>query len=228
MIQDSKYQYLSNHRLFERLNGEELTRLSNISSTKKAVRNDLILFSHYEVKKVFMIQHGVVKICREDDKGNEMITEVLTRGDVFGHISGAIKSGLDNVEYAKVLSSELNLCVFEFNRFNDLMRENPLLSATYNEVLNEKLTSFQQKYEDLVFKGVNVRIRDFFKRYAKHHGTLNGCCVEMDMLLTHKDIADYTASSRQSVTTIINQLVEKGKIIYRGRKKVIIPNIHNL
>jgi CRP/FNR family transcriptional regulator len=175
-----------------------------------------------------MIQHGVVKICREDENGKEMITEVLTRGDVFGHISGAIKSGLDNVEYAKVLSSELNLCVFEFNRFNDLVRNNPLIGATYNEVLNEKLTSFQQKYEDLVFKGVNLRIRDFFKRYAKHHGTLNGCCVEMDMLLTHKDIADYTASSRQSVTTIINQLVEKGKIIYRGRKKVIIPNIHNL
>jgi CRP/FNR family transcriptional regulator, cyclic AMP receptor protein len=225
MIQDKKYHYLSNHRLFEQLNGDELASLSNISSTKKAKKNDVIFFSDYEVKKVFMIQDGLVKICREDDKGKEMITEVLTRGDVFGHIT----SNIDNrAEYAKVLSDELSLSAFELSRFNDLLRKNPLLSATYNDVLNEKLTTFQQKYEDLVFKGVDFRILDFFKRYAKHHGILNGHRVEMDMLLTHKDIADYTASSRQSVTTIINQLVEKGKIVYQGRKKVIIPNINNL
>jgi CRP/FNR family transcriptional regulator, cyclic AMP receptor protein len=225
MIQENNYRDLSNHRLFEQLNRDELASLCNISNTKNAKKNDIIFFSEYEIKKIFMIQNGLVKICREDDNGKEMITEVLTRGDVFGHIT----SNIDNkAEYAKVLSNELILCVFDLNRFNDLLRKNPLLSATYNDVLNEKLTAFQQKYEDLVFKGVDSRILDFFKRYAKHHGILNGHRVEMDMLLTHKDIADYTASSRQSVTTIINQLVGKGKIVYQGRKKVIIPNINNL
>ena len=48
------------------------------------------------------------------------------------------------------------------------------------------------------------------------------------MVLTHQEIADYTASSRQSVTSIINKLVEQGKIIYVGRKKVFIPDINKL
>jgi CRP-like cAMP-binding protein len=64
--------------------------------------------------------------------------------------------------------------------------------------------------------------------YARHHGKKKQDAIEMEMLLTHQDIADYTASSRQSVTTIINKLMEEGKIVYDGRKKVIIPAETNL
>ena len=109
----------------------------------------------------------------------------------------------------------------------NVLRNNPNLSIKYADVVNEKLVSFQQKYEDLIFKDVDTRVLDFFRRYAKHHGKTIGNRVEMEMLLTHRDIADYTASSRQSVTTIINKLEEKGKLIYEGRKKVIIPDIRN-
>ena len=112
--------------------------------------------------------------------------------------------------------------------FLNVLQNNPSLSLKYANAVNEKLLTFQQKYEDLVFKDVDTRILDFFKRYAKHHGKNSGNSVEMEMLLTHQDIANYTASSRQSVTTIINRLVEKGKIVYEGRKKVIIPNLKDL
>lgn len=156
--------------------------------------------------------------------GREIITEMLTEGDIFGHIN---TSG-NRLEYAKVLSDEVKLCFFEVSNFMNVLNNNPQLSIKYTDVVNEKLLSFQQKYEDLIFKDVDTRVVDFFRRYAKHHGKVIGNSIEMEMLLTHQDIADYTASSRQSVTTIINRLVEKGKIVYVGRKKVIIPNINDL
>ena len=117
---------------------------------------------------------------------------------------------------------------FEVPNFLNVLKRNSNLSLKYADAVNEKLLSFQQKYEDLVFKDVDTRVIEFFRRYSKHHGKMNGDSVMMDMLLTHQDIADYTASSRQSVTTIINRLVEKGRIVYEGRKKVIIPNINDL
>jgi CRP/FNR family transcriptional regulator, cyclic AMP receptor protein len=86
------------------------------------------------------------------------------------------------------------------------------------------MLSFKQKYEDLIFKDVDTRVNDFFMRYAKFHGKLVNGKTEIPMMLTHQEIADYTATSRQSVTTIINKMVEKGIIVYEGRKKVILQH----
>jgi CRP/FNR family cyclic AMP-dependent transcriptional regulator len=75
---------------------------------------------------------------------------------------------------------------------------------------------------------VNTRVIDFFKHYALHHAKKINGILEMEMILTHQEIADYTAASRQSVTSIINKLIAQGKIVYEGRKKVIIPDLTKL
>jgi CRP/FNR family cyclic AMP-dependent transcriptional regulator len=224
MALDNKYWYLRNHKLFEQLSSQEIEDLCIISNMKNAEKNDIIFFSDSEIKKIFILKIGTVKICREDENGKEIITEMLTEGDIFGHING---NGSRH-QYAKVLSDQVKLCFFESSNFMSVLENNSNLSLKYANAVHEKLITFQQKYEDLIFKDVDTRVTDFFKTYAKHHGKKVENSIEMDMLLNHQDIADYTASSRQSVTTIINRLVEKGKLIYDGRKKVIIPNINDL
>jgi CRP/FNR family transcriptional regulator, cyclic AMP receptor protein len=224
MTQDSKYWYLRNHKLFDQLTSKEVADLCVVSNMKNVEKNDVIYFSESEVKKIFILKVGTVKICREDESGKEIITEMLTEGDIFGHLN----TPGNRYEYAKVVSDQVRLCFFEATNFMNVLQNNPTLSIKYADLLNEKLVSFQQKYEDLVFKDVDTRVLDFFKRYAKHHGKINGDSIEMEMMLTHQDIADYTASSRQTVTSIINRLVVKGIIVYEGRKKVIIPNIKEL
>ena len=224
MAEDNKYWYLRNHKLFEQLSSQEIESLCIISNMKNAEKNDIIFFSDLEVKKIFILKVGTVKICREDENGKEIITEMLTEGDIFGHVNG---NGTRQ-QYAKVLSDQVKLCFFESNNFMNVLQNNSNLSLNYANAVHEKLITFQQKYEDLIFKDVDTRVIDFFKAYAKHHGKKQGNTIEMNMLLNHQDIADYTASSRQSVTTIINRLAEKGKIIYEGRKKVIIPNLNDL
>ena len=215
---------MRNHKLFEQLNSTEVEELCIISNMKSARKNDIIFFSESEVRKIFILKYGVVKLCREDSAGREIITEILTEGDIFGHIM----ESYNQQEYAKVVSDEVKLCFFEVENFKRVIKANPDLSLKYTAAMQEKLISFQQKYEDLIFKDVHTRVYDFFKRYAKHHGKFSGQRVEMEMMLTHQDIADYTASSRQTVTTIINRLVENGKIEYEGRKKVIIPDIQKI
>jgi CRP/FNR family transcriptional regulator, cyclic AMP receptor protein len=225
MNADKKYWYLRNHKLFDQLSQKEVEDLCIVSNMKNAQKNDIIFFSDQEVKKIFILKVGTVKICREGENGREIISEMLTEGDIFGHIN---TPSSNRIEYAKVLSDQVKLCFFEVDNFMRVLQNNPQLSIRYADVVQEKMNSFQQKYEDLIFKDVDTRVLEFFKRYAKHHGKFVGNTVEMEMLLTHQDIADYTASSRQSVTTIVNRLVEKGKIIYEGRKKVIIPNVDQL
>ena len=225
MIGDNKFWYLRNHKLFEQLNIKEIEDLCIISDMKDAKKNEVISFSDFEIRRIFILKVGTIKICREDKKGKEIITEILTNGDIFGHINATNDT---REEYARVLSDKVKLCFFEISNFNQVLKNNTNLSIKFNDSVNDKLISFKQKYEDLIFKDVDTRVTDFFKTYAKHHGKVKNNGFEMEMVLTHQDIAEYTASSRQSVTTKINKLIEEGKIIYDGRKKVVIPNINAL
>ena len=228
MREEIKYWYLKNHKLFDHLSDNEVDTLCIMSSFKQGDKNDVIYFSDTDKKRLYTIKHGILKICHQDKDGKEVITELLTEHDIFGYISLNDTEINTSEQYAVVLSDRLSICSFEVEKFKTVLQNNTDLSIKYSALINEKLVSFQQKYSDLIFKDVNTRVAEFFKRYASHHAqTVNGV-LEMDMILTHQEIADYTASSRQSVTSIVNKLVKEGKIIYEGRKKVIIPDINKL
>jgi len=228
MREEIKYWYLKNHKLFDHLSESDVDALCIMSSYKQGDKNDIIHFSDTDKKRLYTIKHGILKICHQNKEGKEVITELLTEQDIFGYMSLNNSDDNANEQYAIVLSDKLSICSFEVEKFKSVLQNNSDLSIKYFALINEKLVSFQQKYSDLVFKDVNTRVAEFYKRYASRHAkTVNGV-LEMEMVLTHQEIADYTASSRQSVTSIVNKLVEEGKIIYDGRKKVIIPDVNKL
>ena len=51
MVQNNKYWYLRNHKLFDQLNSEEIEELCIISNMKNAEKNDVIFFNDSEIKK---------------------------------------------------------------------------------------------------------------------------------------------------------------------------------
>jgi CRP/FNR family transcriptional regulator len=227
MIENIKYWYLRNHKLFEVLNDLEVKDLCIISNYKNAQKDEIIDFSGTDTQRLYIVKEGVVKICYQDDEGKEIITEILQDHDIFGciHFSNTLQK-TQRYEYAKALSKNTSLCSFEINRFKEVLEKNPCLMLKYTSFIGEKLISFQQKYSDIVFKDVETRLIDFFREYALKHGKerIDGS-TEISMLLTHQEIAEYIASSRQSVTSAINKLEEEGKILCKSRKTVIIPNL---
>lgn len=225
MKEELKYWYLRHHTLFEAMSEEEIQRLCIISCYKQAEKNDIVYFSDADSQRLYTIKEGALKICHLDDTGKEIITEILTEHDIFGCINMAGDTTRKSNEYAKVLSEHIKICTFDMDRFREIVHTNPKLMIRYSAKVNEKLISIQQRYSDLIFKDVDARVHDFFLHYGKSFGTQTGERIEMNMLLTHQEIAEYTASSRQSVTAAINKLMDQGRLLYEGRKKVIIPDV---
>jgi len=226
--EDIKYWYLKNHKLFDKLSDSDIDALCIMSSYKQGIKHDTIHFSDNDKKRLYTIKQGVLKICHQNNEGKEVISELLTEHDIFGYTSLNSTDNNVNEQYAVVLSDKLSICSFEVENFKSVLQNNQELSIKYSSFINDKLVSFQQKYSDLVFKDVQTRVAEFYKRYASHHAINKNGVLEMEMVLTHQEIADYTAASRQSVTSIVNKLVEEGKIVYEGRKKVIIPDVDKL
>ncbi len=221
------YMYLKNHQLFSDLNQDEIKELYIIAKSQKLLKDQMIYHSDTEVDKLYVIVQGRIKIsyCLQHDV--EVVSEILKEGDIFGELT-LVKSSNINCEFAKVLTQQAIIFSFSFNDFKLLINRKNSVAIAYANLVADKLKVINTKYADLIFKDVKERVLNFFKLHAKYEGKWSDNRIEIKMFMNHQDIADFTASSRQTVSTIINNLIKDKIIIYEGRNKVIIPDIQKL
>ena len=85
----------------------------------------------------------------------------------------------------------------------------------------------ERKIESLVFKDARTRIIDFLRDTALEKGQKVGFEMMIKNHFTHKDIASLTGTSRQTVTTVMNELREKNLINF-DRRRILIRDMEKL
>ena len=85
----------------------------------------------------------------------------------------------------------------------------------------------EKRLESLVFKDSRTRIIEFLKGLADKKGQRVGYEMLVRKFLTHQEIANLTATSRQTVTTVLNELRNR-KIITFNRRRLLIRDMEQL
>ena len=68
---------------------------------------------------------------------------------------------------------------------------------------------------------------EFIRELAEEKGEGEGPDYNINHFLTHKDMADLIGTTRQTVTTLLNELKTEG-IIDFSRRSIYVPNIRAL
>ncbi len=225
MQKEIKYWYLRNYNLFSNLTKEQIHDLSAISKFVRMKKGQTIYFTNDDVKRIFFLINGKIKISEMDENGNEMIKDIILTGDLFGEVTTNAMSM--SHEYAEILSSEVILCTFTLDQFEKLMEKHPALALNFTKKMGDKLRQLEHRYANLVFKDVKARLVDFIKTWAVKEGKEETEGVTIRNYLTHNEIASLISSSRQTVTTLINELKEAGALTY-SRSKIVIPDLRAL
>ncbi len=104
------------------------------------------------------------------------------------------------------------------------MKEDKELSFRLLKLVGLRLMKMERKLELLVFKDARTRIVEFLKDSASWKGKRVGFETMIPTKLTHKDIAALTGTSRQTVTTILNEMKDQN-LIYFDRRKILIRDL---
>ena len=222
MYEELKYWYLRDHKLFRVLSFAQIKQLCIIVGFKKANKGEIIYFSNAETPRIFLLKRGAIKIVSLDEEGNETIKDIIQKGDLFGELT--LESDTQVNEYAKVLTDEVSICSFLLSDFEDLMLRNPNLALGYTKFVGLKMKRLKNNYTNLVSKDAKTRLINFIKDWAEKEGAYTDNKVTIENYLTQNDIAQIICTSRQTATTLLNELVESGLLEY-NRKEIIIPNI---
>lgn len=220
----SKLWYLENFNLFEGLSPEKMMELNKKLSMSNIDKNEIIYFADEPSNSLFLLKEGNVKLTRVSDDGKEAITSILKPGEIFGEL--AITGG-SNREDTAIALDKVVICTISKENFENLLIENPKFNLRITKLIGMKLQRVERNLESLTFKDSSTRIIEFLNEYAEEYGKKIGDEVFIKTTLTHQDIANLTATSRQTVTTVMNNLKEKN-IIDFSRNKIIIRNPEKL
>ena len=125
------------------------------------------------------------------------------------------------------MDAETRMCTLNLDQFKKMMEDNAQLSLDVTKTIGEKLRNIERRLESLIFKDARERIIDFMKEMVGKYGKKIGVKVLVKHDLTHQDIANLTATSGQTITTVLNDLKEKD-LIYKERKRFLIREIEKL
>lgn len=225
MYDEIKYWYLRDHKLFRTLSFSQIKQLCIITGFKNASKGEIIYFSNSEAPRIFLLKRGNIKIISVDEEGNEIIKDIIQKGDMFGELS--LESDLQVNEYAKVLTDEVSICSFLMSDFENLMLQHPNLAIGYTKFVGLKMKRLRNNYTNLVSKDAKTRLLTFLKEWAEREGQVNGNNVLIQNYLTQNDIAQIICTSRQTATTLLNELVDS-KIIEYNRKEIVVFDIKKL
>jgi CRP/FNR family transcriptional regulator, cyclic AMP receptor protein len=187
-------------------------------------KDEFIYFPEEQATHIYMIVSGRVRIGNYQEDGKEIVTAILATGEIFGELAMA---GEDKrKDFAQAMEAT-TICPLSITELAELMKEDKELSFKILKLIGLRLMKLERKLELLVFKDARTRIIEFLKDAAAWKGKRVGFETMIPTRLTHKDIASLTGTSRQTVTTILNELKEKNLINF-DRKKILIRDLESL
>ena len=130
-------------------------------------------------------------------------------------------------EFAQAHKCETVLCAFTLQDFEKLLALRPDMGIIFSRKIGQKLKRVENRLLNLLQKDVRTRLLYFFWTLVQSNERAEGKPVKLVNYLTHEDIARLTGTSRQTVTTLINQFTDEG-LLDMDRKAITIHDVKQL
>jgi CRP/FNR family cyclic AMP-dependent transcriptional regulator len=181
-------------------------------------RGEYIYLPEEQADRIFFLTEGRVKIGTYGETGKEITKAILSKGEVFGELSLVGEEKRRDFAYAM---EETQLCVVTVDEMKSLMREHNGLSLFLMKIMGSRMLDMENRLESLVFKDSRTRIIEFLHDLGQKKGQRVGYETLVRKFMTHQEIANLTATSRQTVTTVLNELRNKNVLTFNRRRLLI-------
>ncbi len=184
-------------------------------------KNDFIYSEEDAADKIYLINEGKIKIGYVNEEGDEVISAILSKGEIFGE--KAILGEEKRNEFAMVLENNTSICPIAAHEMLELIRGNRELSLKIYKFIGFRLKRLERRLKLLLFKDTKTRLKEYLNELALDYGYKNA--VSGDTVIRHpftqREIASLIGTSRPTLNILINELQEEGYLNF-NRKEIIL------
>lgn len=200
--------------LLDELAKEELADLRAVFHERSFAKGAVIFTPETEENAAFVIGSGRVRIyLAYEDK--EFTLGILGPGDLYATHSRCYVEAFEDT----------TLLVADVFAVKTVMDRVPMFTRTMVRVLGNILHNSFSIIGGLAFKDIYARLMDYILSEARESGTQTEEGVELSLGLTAEQLGQLMGASRQTISTLLNDMVRAGLMRKQGRGRYLIPDM---
>ena len=164
---------------------------------------------------LYVLISGVVKLFRPYSGSKEATLRLLKSWDIFGHLAFAGEA--KQRAYAEAVT-ECQVTKVPKIFMERAIRREPRAALKMMTLLELRLVQYEELVRCLLPRETEVRLANLLPILARKFGERgdDGRSVTIDLRLTHQDLAAMVASTRESVTKVLNEMRNRGIVGIEG------------
>ena len=170
-------------------------------------------------ENVYVVKSGKVKTGTYGPMKKEITKNIIGENEVFGELA-LIQTNSRMNDFA-VATEKTVAYAIPIKKFRYMMQSNPNLMLFVMEIIGSRKNEMERRLESLYFKDSRTRIIEFLYNLSNDKGERVGFETVIRKGMTHQEIANLTATSRQTVTTVLNELRSRNIIAFNRRRFLI-------
>jgi CRP/FNR family transcriptional regulator, cyclic AMP receptor protein len=189
-------------------------------------KNDFLFLPNETSSEIFLITEGKIKVGNYDDDGNENIKIYLTRGELLGEM--AFLGQMSHRDFAQATQEGTQVCKMSVEKARALARDYVPFSMEINKRIGENIRKLERRLEILFFKEIKRRLIELLKDLTAMYGesSPDQPNTYVNHSLTQQEMASLIATSRKSVSLMMNELEREGKLKQEtGKFWILDPSI---
>src|SRR4028119_58904 len=171
---------------------------------------------------LYILVSGVMKLFRPYSGSKEATLRLLRSWDIFGHLAFAGEAR--QRAYAEAVTDCLVTKVPKIF-VERAVRQEPRVAFKIMTLLELRLVQYEELVKCLLPRETEVRLANLLPLLAQKFGERQDGAVIIDLRLTHQDLAAMVASTRESVTKVLNEMrnrdlieIEAGRITLKDAR----------
>jgi CRP/FNR family transcriptional regulator, global nitrogen regulator len=158
---------------------------------------------------LYVLVSGVMKLFRPYSGSKEATLRLLRDWDIFGHLAFAGEAR--QRAYAEAVTDCVVTKVPKIF-VERAVRQEPRVAFKIMTLLELRLVQYEELVKCLLPRETEVRLANLLPILAQKFGDRRDGVVTIDLRLTHQDLAAMVASTRESVTKVLNEMRGRGLI----------------
>jgi CRP/FNR family transcriptional regulator, global nitrogen regulator len=167
--------------------------------------------------QLYFLLSGTVRLYKIYGDYKEATTALLKDGGVFGKLS--LAEGRWQDVFAEAVT-ESRVAGIQKTSLERVIKSDPEFALRLFSSLSERLRQSDEVIESLLHREVSTRLATLLMnlsdRFGEEEGTLIG------VRLTHQDLANMIASTREAVSKVMSEFQREGVIETRSRRIVVL------
>lgn len=167
---------------------------------------------------VYRIVAGEVKLSRYTPEGREFTLDHLTAGEIFGEQEILLECPRESQATAR---TDVTVQVVERDALLGLARDDQMFGLWLARFMGARQSRMESRLESLLFKSANGKVAQVLVNLAREHGLAAADGVRIDYPITHQEIGNLIATTRETVSYAFMEFRQRGLISTRQRKTVV-------